>query len=176
MTERSSGVRVGTWNTELAKPGSVRGKRVRPILAAPDCDILCVTEGYAKIFPDGGNIRGGHDPGYPIVEGQKNVLLWSKEPWENVRRVGPHQMPEGGFVAGTTKTPIGSLTVVGVCIPWFHAHVLTGRRDRRMWEEHLNWLKRFEGLSYATGSRRGLYTKVPKVSGAHRRTFFGDLT
>ena len=154
MTERSSGVRVGTWNTELAKPGSAKGKRVRPILAAPDCDILCVTEGYAKIFPDGGNpVAGGDDPGYPIVEGQKNVLLWSKEPWENVCRVGPPQMPEGAFLAGTTKTPIGELTICGVCIPWFDAHVRTGWRDRKKWEEHKDWLEGFKDLSYATGSR-----------------------
>ena len=146
-------VRIGTWNTELAKPGSVRGKRVRPILAAPDCDILCVTEGYAEIFPDGGNmVAGGDDPGYPIVEGQKNVLLWSKEPWENVRRVGPQQMPEG--VAGTTTTPIGSLTVVGVCIPWHFAHVNTGLKNRGPWDVHRDWLSSFATTTFATASRR----------------------
>ena len=148
-------VRIGTWNTELAKPGSARGKRVQPILAAPDCDILCVTEGYAEIFPDGGNmVAGADDPGYPIVEGQKNVLLWSKEPWENVRRVGPQRMPEGGFVAGTTTTPIGSLTVVGVCIPWHFAHVKIGRKNRRPWEDHLDWLSAFRRTAHATASRR----------------------
>lgn len=85
-------LRIGTWNTEFAEPGRVRGERVRPILAAPDCDILCVTEGYAEIFPDGGNIvTGGDDPEYPIVEGQKKVLLWSKEPWKSVE-FGPEEM------------------------------------------------------------------------------------
>lgn len=147
-------LRIGTWNTEFAKPGAVRGERVRPILAAPDCDILCVTEGYAGIFPDGGNpVEGGNDRGYPIVEGQKKVLLWSKEPWENVE-FGPKEMPEGRFVAGITKTPIGSLTVVGICIPWHFAHVNTGLKNRRPWEVHLDWLRAFQQTDYATATSR----------------------
>lgn len=147
-------VRIGTWNTEFAKPGAVRGERVRPILAAAECDILCVTEGYAGIFPEGGHtIAGGDDPGYPIVEGQKKVLLWSKEPWERVE-FGPREMPEGRFVAGTTGTPIGSVTVVGVCIPWHFAHVKTGCKNRRPWEVHLDWLAAFGRTAHATASRR----------------------
>lgn len=147
-------VRIGTWNTEFAKPGAVRGERVRPILAAAECDILCVTEGYAGIFPDGGHmIAGGDDPGYPIVEGQKKVLLWSKEPWERVE-FGPREMPEGRFVAAITETPIGSLTVVGVCIPWHFAHVNTGCKNRRPWEVHLDWLSAFRRTAHATASGR----------------------
>ena len=101
-------VRIGTWNTEFAKPGSVRAERVRPILAAPNCDILCVTEGYAEIFPDGGSaIAGGDDPGYPIVEGQKEVLLWSKEPWENVE-FGPEEMPKARSWLGPPRRPLAT--------------------------------------------------------------------
>ncbi|MYB20059.1 MAG: endonuclease/exonuclease/phosphatase family protein [Holophagales bacterium] len=151
---RAPVVRIGTWNTEFAEPGRVRGERVRPILAAPDCDILCVTEGYAETFPDGGHIvTGGDDPGYPIVEGQKKVLLWSKEPWESVE-FGPREMPEGRFVAGITRTPIGQLTVVGVCIPWHFAHVNTGCKNRRPWEVHLDWLSSFKRTAFAAASRR----------------------
>ena len=147
-------VRIGTWNTEFAKPGSVRAERVRPILAAPDCDILCVTEGYAELFPDGGSVvAGGDDRGYPIEEGQKKVLLWSREPWEDVE-LCPKEMPEGRFVAGITKTPIGYLTVAGVCIPWHFAHVNTGLKNRRPWEVHLDWLSTFRRTALATASRR----------------------
>ena len=28
---------------------------------------------------------------------------------------------------------------IGVCIPWRDAHVRTGRRDRKPWEDHLNY-------------------------------------
>jgi hypothetical protein len=44
-------VRVGTWNVEWAKPDSSKAKRSEPILAAPDCNVLCVTEGDAGILP-----------------------------------------------------------------------------------------------------------------------------
>lgn len=151
--------RIGTWNTEFAKPGAVRGERVRPILAAPKCDILCVTEGYAAIFPeDGDTIEGGDDPCYPLKEGQRTVLLWSKKPWEDRER--GLEMPTGGFVAGTTETPIGRLTVVGVCIPWHFACVKDGCKNRSPWEVHLDWLSAFRcwlsafrRTAHATASR-----------------------
>ena len=178
-------VRIGTWNTEFAEPGRVRGDRVRPVLAAPDCDILCVTEGYAEILPDGGNIvTGGDDPGYPIVEGQKKVLLWSKEPWANVE-FSPKGMPEGRFVAGITKTPIGYLTVVGICIPWHFAHVNTGCKNRRPWEVHLDWLSSFGRTAFAAASRRTVVlgdfnqrvprSWTPKLAYAELRQAFDGL-
>ena len=37
-------VRVGTWNVWWAKTGLKRAPLVAEILAAPDCDVLCVTE------------------------------------------------------------------------------------------------------------------------------------
>lgn len=146
-------VRVGTWNTELAKPSSVRGKRVRPILAAPGCDVLCVTEGHLDIFPDGGyTIEGGDDPCHPLEEGQRNVLLWSKAPWRDVEC--GLEMPTAGFVAGTTETPIGRLTVAGVCIPWHFACVATGCKDRPPWKVHEDWLCAFKRTPYATASTK----------------------
>ena len=152
MTEGSRVVRVGTWNTEWAAPKRVRANRIRPILAAPKCHVLCVTEGYEELLPSGGHaVDGGEDWGYPIVAGRREVLLWSEQPWRKVEQ-GPESMA-GRFVAGVTNTPIGELTICGVCIPWFDAHVRTGRRDRKRWKEHLDWLTGFQSLSYATDSR-----------------------
>ena len=69
-------LRIGTWNTWWAKPGSTRGDRVSVALADPACDILCVTEGYAGILPGGGHvIDAGFDWGYPAKEGRRKVLL-----------------------------------------------------------------------------------------------------
>lgn len=178
-------VRIGTWNTELAEPGSVRGKRVGPILAAPDCDVLCVTEGHPDIFPkDGYTIEGGDDPCYPLKEGQRTVLLWSKEPWRDVKC--GLEMPTGGFVAGTTETPVGRLAVVGVCIPWHFACVATGCKDRPPWKVHEDWLCAFKGTPYATARTKTIVLGdfnqwIPragawpprKPSVALRRTFQG---
>jgi hypothetical protein len=31
--------------------------------------------------------------------------------------------------------------VVGVCVPWSAAHVSSGKRDRRKWEDHVRYLR-----------------------------------
>ncbi len=137
-------VRVGTWNTEWAKPGSPKGNRVSEALANPDCDILCVTEGYAEILPGGGHvIDAGHDWGYPVVDGRRKVLLWSKRSWCDIDPVGSDQMPGGRFLAATTQTDAGPLVVIGACIPWAGANVKSGQRDRKPWEDHERWLAGF---------------------------------
>lgn len=148
-------LRIGTWNTWWARPESTRGGRVSVALADPDCDILCVTEGYAGILPGGGHvIDAGFDWGYPAKEGRRKVLLWSKWPWRNVHTMGSDQFPSGRLIAGVTQTWLGSLTVVGVCIPWDNAHVRDGRRDRKRWQEHENWLAGFETLPYRQAEDR----------------------
>lgn len=145
-----STLRIGTWNTEWAKPGSSRGRRVSAELAEPDCDILCVTEGYAGVLPKGGHvIDAGQDWGYPILEGRRKVLLWSKRDWTDIDAVGSREFPNGRFVVGVTQTRTGSpLTIVGVCIPWAGAHVKSGCRNRRLWQDHEAWLVGFEKLRY----------------------------
>ena len=45
------------------------------------------------------------------------------------------------FVVYVRKRPFFGLTMgicfIGVCIPWQSAHVSTGRKDRKSWEDHL---------------------------------------
>ena len=41
------------------------------------------------------------------------------QPWERVDDLGVDSLPPGRFVSGVTRTSLGELTVVGVCIPWF---------------------------------------------------------
>lgn len=145
-------IRIGTWNIKWAKPDSPRGKIISDKLAATNCDIVCVTEGFAGILPNGGHvIDAGKDWGYPIPkgpEGRRKVLLWSKHPWTpHARARGSAELPGGRFVAGSTETPSGDcLTVVGVCIPWFNAGVLDGGKNRVRWQDHAAWLWGFGKL------------------------------
>lgn len=55
-------------------------------------------------------------------------------------------------MAGTTDTPRGPVRFIGVCIPWRDAHVRTGRRDRRPWDEHLAYLQHLGPLLRADHS------------------------
>ena len=155
MSERGTTLRIGTWNTNWGKPGTERGRCVTRRLAAPGCDLLCVTEGYAGILPAGGHlIDAGPDWGYAPAEGRRKVLLWSKRPWSGVDPVGSDALPGGRFVAGTTETVLGPVSVVGVCIPWRDAHVRTGRKDRAAWQDHESWLLGFATLHWRQARER----------------------
>lgn len=180
-------IRIGTWNTEWKKPSGRSGTIISKQLAATDCDILCVTEGYAGIFPSGGHvIDAGENWGYPIVAGRRRVLLWSKRPWTpHSHALGSADFPQGRFVAGTTEATSGErLTVIGDCIPWREAHVRTGTKDRKPWDDHEAWLSGFEKLRCHFPMSRtvvlGDYNqKIPRtwaprrVSGALERAFKG---
>ena len=149
-TNRPPTARIGTWNTEWANPLSAKGGRIRTALAVPHCDILCVTEGSAGLLPaEGCVIDGGSDWGYEVrPKDRRKVLLWSRTPWTEMDSVGSAGFPGGRFVKGVTETPTGPLTIVGVCIPWKDAHVRTGRKDRKPWDDHKAWLKAFEELPW----------------------------
>ena len=155
ITEPAS-VRLGTWNIKWAVPGSAKGTRISAALAAPDCDILCVTEGSAGLLPGDGNIiDAGTNWGYRLPrEDRRKVLLWSRSPWTGVDALGSADLPGSRFIKGVTETPVGPLTVVGACIPWDGAHVSGGRKDRRKWQDHLAWLEAFEGLPYRNAAQR----------------------
>lgn len=174
-------VRIGTWNTEFKKPNTPKGEIIGEKLAATDCDILCVTEGYAGILPSGGHvIDAGQDWGYRIVKGRRKVLLWSKRPWTpHTHALGSEEIPKGRFVAGTTETTSGvGLTIVGACIPWSHSHVSTGTKNRRPWEDHEAWLAGFEKIRYRFPASRCVVLgdfnqKIPRTWAPRR--VFGSL-
>jgi hypothetical protein len=63
------------------------------------------------------------------------VVLWSREPFEEVDTVGHPDLPPGRFVTGVSM----GIRFVGVCIPWRMAHVNNGQRNRKPWEDHLRY-------------------------------------
>jgi endonuclease/exonuclease/phosphatase family metal-dependent hydrolase len=133
---------IAIWNVEWASRGSARGSFFIERLSESSSHVICVTEGYADIFPDGGHvITSDADHGYPITPGRHKVLLWSRNPWREVDSLGSPLLPPGRFVTGTTDTPRGAVRFVGVCIPWRDAHVRTGQRNRQPWDDHLTYLQ-----------------------------------
>ncbi len=57
-------------------------------------------------------------------------------------------------MAGTTQTDVGPLVVIGACIPWEGAHVTTGRKDRKPWEDHERWLEGFATRRWPQNSEK----------------------
>jgi len=138
---------IGIWNVEWASRASARGSFFIQRLGELSSHVICVTEGYADIFPDGGHvITSDADYGYPATPGRRKVLLWSRNPWREVDTLGSPLLPPGRFVAGTTDTPRGAIRFVGVCIPWRDAHVRSGQRNRQPWDDHLTYLQHLPPL------------------------------
>jgi endonuclease/exonuclease/phosphatase family metal-dependent hydrolase len=135
-------LRITVWNAEWALPGSHKGAAIGEILAALEPDLICLTEAVPPLLPPGGHtITSEADYGYPLKPGRRKVLLWSRHPWRDIDSTGHPGLPPGRFVAGLTDSPLGPVRVIGVCIPWARAHVSTGRRDRKPWQDHLSFLQ-----------------------------------
>ena len=139
MQNRS--VNISVFNCEWRSSSSVDAAVVRERVLRPETDIICLTEAYCDFFGDDGfTIECAPDHGYPIIEGRRKVMLWSRNPWSSTDNVVDQRLPSGRIVVGKTSTPIGDVMVVGVCIPWADAHVRTGRRDRGPWQDHITYL------------------------------------
>ncbi len=128
------------WNVAWA-PSARKRQVIRHLLDAEAPDVICLTETPVEVFQPGQGylITSQPDYGYPNPGNRRKVALWSRTPWSQVDTIGDEAMPPGRFVAGVSV----GIRFVGVCIPWSMAHVTTGRKDRKPWEDHYAYL---EGL------------------------------
>ena len=130
---------IATWNLEWAAPGTARHDRALAHLESVGAGIVVTTEDSLHDwdrYPY--RIDGGPDWGYRIVEGRRKVIAWSRAPWSDVV-VFDDGACKGRFVRGRTTIDGLELHVLAVCIPWRDAHVRTGRRDRKGWDEHIEF-------------------------------------
>lgn len=134
-------LRIVNWNVEWAPPGRLRGQELRRRIRQVRPEVVCLTESHLDFFPDGHIAPADDDYGYRCAPTRRKVLLWSRTPWTKVDSVGDRQLPSGRFVRGTTETSLGPVTFIGVCVPWKDAHVRTGRRDRKAWDDHATYLE-----------------------------------
>ncbi len=132
------------WNVEWASPRAYsRTPEIRKRIDANSPDVVCLTEADMELLPGGHVICSRHDTGYRKMESMRKVMLWSREPWEHVDDLGDESMPPGRYVSGITQTPIGEVTVIGICIPWHGCRTEASRGDERKksWEDHASYLK-----------------------------------
>ena len=101
-------MRAVTWNVEWA---TARSRRTPEILRRIDGhapEIVCLTETDVRLLSQRGyTICSQPDAGYGIKMSRRKVILWSREPWDEVDDVGLDSMPPGRFVAGVTRTSLG---------------------------------------------------------------------
>ena len=104
---------------------------------------MCLTETNDSLLSrDGYTICSRPDYGYPLKKGRRKIVLWSREPWEEVDDLGIGSMPPGRFVSGVTQTSLGAVAVLGICIPWFGCRTEARRGPERKarWEDHESYL------------------------------------
>ena len=64
-------------------------------------------------------------------------FIQSKNKWTDIDQLGSREIPSGRFISGVTN----GIRIIGLCIPWRFAHVSTGRKDRKPWEDHLSFIQ-----------------------------------
>ena len=128
-------LKISCWNLDWATPSSKRGNF---FIDKFNSDIISLTEGYENLLPKDGYIISSHeDYGYKTKNGRRKVILWSKNKWTDFDQLGSKEIPSGRFISGITK----GIRIIGLCIPLRFAHVSTGRKDRKPWEDHLSFIQ-----------------------------------
>ena len=150
-------MKLVNWNVQWATSRSPRRVEILRRIQRHDPEVICLTETHTGLLSqDGHTICSQPDYGYPIKDGRRKVMLWSREPWEQVDDVGIDSMPPGRFVSGVTRTSAGEITVIGVCIPWFGSRTEARRTSERKkrWEDHEQYLAGLtEVLEWASAKR-----------------------
>ena len=137
-------LKISCWNSDWATPSSKRGKF---FIDKFDSNIICIKEGYEILLPHDGYIISSHeDYGYKSKKGRRKVILWSKNKWTDIDQIGSKEIPTGRFISGITN----GIKIIGLCIPWRFAHVTTGRKDRKPWEDHLSFIQNLSFLNQKT--------------------------
>ncbi len=149
-------MKIVNWNVNWATSSSERFPEILNRINRHAPEILCLTEAQAGFLQNGYLICAGSDYGYGLQKTRRKVLLWSKKPWDQVDNNGDNRLPPGRFVSGVTRTSLGKLTVVGVCIPWSgsQAHKGYNGEPRRAWEDHEQYLEHLAGILAHAPSKR----------------------
>ena len=138
---------VLTWNVRWATPRSPRRHEILHRIFRHTPDIVCLTEVDSQLLADrSGHVIQSRPDGIVAKEAndKRKVVLWSKEPWEQIDDLGHVHMPPGRFVSGVTKAPLlGEVTVIGVCIPWPASRTrwTNDGIKRKRWEDHRKYLE-----------------------------------
>ena len=144
--DQALSLRLVNWNVEWATPGSPRRDEILRRIRNHEPEIVCLTEAHKDLLSqEGHTISSQADYGYPIKKGRRKVLLWSRNPWEQVVDLGCESLPPGRFVSAYTQTSVGEIKVVGVCIPWSgsRTEARRGVDRKKRWEDHANYIAGF---------------------------------
>ncbi len=148
---------IVNWNVEWATPRSARTPEIRRRIDLQSPEIVCLTETHTGLMTqDGYLICSGADAGYKVRDERRKVLLWSREPWEQIDDLGSDLLTPGRFVCGVTQTSLGLVTIMGICIPWSgcRTEARRGVERKRRWEDHEQYISALSEILQEAPSER----------------------
>lgn len=171
-------MRILNWNTEFVSPRARTGKfeRIRALIASYDADVICLTEAYPELMPDGGQTITSELSGTGNIEnrGGRKVVLWSRFGWTHVDTLGSPNMPPGRFIKATTCPDYERWTIIGMCIPYAHYrnHEKWGDQRKTFWQGACEYL---DALSSEVLPRLIREDFMPYSKRALRAILLGDF-
>ncbi|MER9456575.1 endonuclease/exonuclease/phosphatase family protein [Mesorhizobium sp. M0478] len=152
MHERTSSALFVTWNVERKNPSSRQALTMVERIAALSPDVVCLTEAFEGSTAELGgfviSVKGVSWSREVALE--RKVVLWSRNPWTYVDPLGNQELQTGGFIAATTRTPLGDIRVLGVCIPYHLASPMGVVPRCPAWSQQILFL---EGLKHVVASK-----------------------
>jgi exonuclease III len=136
------------WNLNWASVNSFRGRELLKKITTIKPEVAVFTEVTTPFL----DALGGHyvtaqaDYGYNSHPNRRKVALWSKQAFFDIDDIGTSQLPTGRFIAANTETSLGNIRLLGVGISWYAAHVSTGQKNRKTWEDHRRYLAELKAL------------------------------
>ncbi len=135
--------RILTWNLERRSSTSPRAATALDHLFGQGPDVIVLTEARTTLPFAGGWTLWSEPPiGVRFGEDERKVVLWSKQPWTDIDRVGAPGLDQSRFIAASTATAIGTVRVLGICIPYHMAQVSSPPGPKqRPWQLHYRYLR-----------------------------------
>ena len=82
-------LKVVTWNVEWAGPRSGKAPEIRDRINSHTPEIICLTEANIHLLAGPGHIICSQpDAGYRVNLKRRKVILWSREPWDEIDDLG----------------------------------------------------------------------------------------
>ncbi|QPC89720.1 endonuclease/exonuclease/phosphatase family protein [Mesorhizobium sp. INR15] len=140
------------WNIERQPSSKRQARTMIERVAAHSPDVVCLTEAFEGSTAD----LGGFEIAAKGVSWsneaakERKVVLWSREPWSDIDSIGNRELRSGGFMAGTTRTRLGEIRVVGVCVPYHMASPMGVAPRSPAWSQQVSFLN---GLKQVVASR-----------------------
>lgn len=132
-------MRIATWNLQRKRPTSPNGRLAATHLRSVSPDIVILTEAWVNHLGSDFQHADAGPTSIPFLrEEERKVVIASR--WPITRVESDLDVPTAGrFISSVIETPEGSITVIGICIPWFASRVKSG--EAKNWEDHRTFLR-----------------------------------